>query len=179
MTNETTNIPAGWENIFEPGEQILWQGRPKPGILLKPSSAFTTLFGLAFSGFALFWMIMASQAGGYFWTFGLIHFTAGLGVMLGPIFWPAYMRKRTWYTLTNRKAYVADITLLGQKRLRSYPITKDTPIERISGTYPTLYFAHEKKRGKNGTYEVPIGFERLTEADTVHGLIRTMQKDDT
>lgn len=178
MTDHQTT-PAGWENILASDEKILWQGRPMQGIALRASHTFTTLSGLAFSGFALFWMIMASQAGGYFWTFGLIHFTAGIGVILGPILWPAYMRKRTWYTLTTDKAYIADITFLGQKRLRSYPITKDTPIEVVSGTYTTINFASEQRRGKNRTYTVPIGFERLTEGDTVRGMIRKIQKDDT
>ena len=179
MTNPAATPPAGWENILAPGETILWQGRPKQGIAWNKSRTFTTLFGLAFSGFALFWMIIAATAGGYIWTFGLIHFTAGLGVIFAPILWPVYMRKRTWYTLTTDNAYIADITLLGQKRLRSYPITKDTPIARISGDYPTINFASEERRGKRGPYHISIGFERLTEPDTVHGLIRKIQKDDT
>lgn len=178
MTDVSTP-PAGWENILAPGEVILWQGRPVPGIAFRASHTFTTLFGLAFSGFALIWMIGVAQAGGYMWTFGLIHFTAGLGVILGPILWPAYMRSRTWYTLTTDKAYIADLTLIGQKRLRSYPITKDTPIEVVSDTYTTINFATERRRGKNRTYTVPVGFERLTEGDTVRGLIRKIQKDDT
>ena len=181
MTNQQTqDVPEGWENTLGEGEVILWQGRPTPGINFSPTQGFTTLFGLAFTGFALFWMTQAARAGGNLWTFGLIHFSVGLAVLLGPILLPAYMRKKTWYTLTTRKAYIADLPILGGKRLRSYPITKDTPIEIKTGTYTTINFASTQRRGKNNrTYTVPIGFERLTDGDTVRGLIRQIQKDDT
>lgn len=180
MTDQQNHdIPEGWENTLAEGETILWQGRPVPGISFSLAQSFTTLFGLAFTGFALFWMMQAARSGGYIWTFGLIHFTAGLGVLLGPVLLPAYMRKRTWYTLSTEKAYIADMPILAGKRLRSYPITKDTPIEIKTGTYTTIIFASSQRRGKNNrSYTVPIGFERLTDGDTVRGLIRTIQKDD-
>jgi hypothetical protein len=172
------DVPEGWENTLAEGETILWQGRPVPGIGFSPAQAFTTLFGLVFTGFAVFWMVQAARVGGLMWTFGLIHFTAGLGVLLGPIFLPAYMRKKTWYTLTNQKAYIADIPILAGKRLRSYPITKDTPIEIKTGTYTTINFASALRHGKNNRVNtVPIGFERLTDGDIVRELIHTIQKD--
>ena len=62
--------PAGWEGILDTGETILWQGRPDGKIVLRPANTATFVFGLAFAGFALFWMIMASTAGGFFWAFG-------------------------------------------------------------------------------------------------------------
>lgn len=169
----------GWDGVLHDDESIIWQGRPEPGIAFKPSHVFTILFGLVFSGFALFWMIMASQAGGFFWMFGLIHFTAGFCVMFGPIVGPAYRRNKTWYTLTTDRAFVADITVFGRKRLKSYPILPQTPIETEVGTFTSIHFASETRRRKNRTYTVPIGFERLRDGETVSKLIRDMQKDNT
>jgi hypothetical protein len=171
--------PEGWAGLLREGEDILWQGQPEPGFGLKPAHIFSTLFGLAFSGFALVWMLEASQSGGYFWMFGLIHFTAGIGVMIGPIVGPAYMRRKTWYTLTNQRAFIADISAFGQKRLNFYPIKNDTPIEIISGNFTTINFASRTRRGKNRTYTVPVGFERLRDGATVNQLINDMQKDTT
>ena len=111
--------------------------------------------------------------------FGLIHFTAGIGVMIGPIVGPAYMRRQTWYTLTDQRAFIADISILGQKRLNFFPIQNDTPVEILSGTLTTINFASKTRQGKNGTYTVPIGFERLRDGQTVSALIRDMQKDLT
>lgn len=171
--------PEGWENVLADGETILWQGRPVPGISFNKGQVMTTLIGLAFTGIALFWMMQAAKAGGYLWTFGLIHVSGGLVVLLGPVLLPAHMRKKTWYTLTTQKAYIADLPFFGGKRLRSFPITKDTPIEIKTRTYTTINFASVLRRGKNDrSYTVPIGFERLTDGDTVRGLIRTIQKDN-
>jgi hypothetical protein len=171
--------PPGWEGVLHEGEEILWQGRPEPGVGLRPKHIFTILFGCAFSGFALIWMIMAATAGGYFWMFGLIHFTVGIGVILGPIFGPAYMRRKTWYTLTNQRAFIADITLFGQKRLKSYTINAETNVETEIGPLTTINFATVQRRGKNRTYTVPIGFERLLDGTKVSALILDMQKDKT
>jgi hypothetical protein len=171
--------PEGWEGLLRDGEEILWQGRPEPGIALKPTHIFSTLFGLAFSGFAVFWMVMASRAGGFFWMFGLIHFSVGISMSVGTIIGPAYMRGKTWYTLTNRRAFIADISIFGQKRLNFYPIAPETPISIITGNYTTINFASKTRRGKNRTYTVPIGFERLNDGPTVSKLISDMQKDAT
>ncbi len=70
----------GWDGILEMGETIPWQGRPDSHFRIKIGQIPVLLFGSAFSGFALFWMLTAASAGGYFWMFGLIHFSVGIGI---------------------------------------------------------------------------------------------------
>ena len=168
---------AGWDGLLDDGENILWQGRPDGGFAFKTSMIFLTVFGLFFAGFALFWMTMASMAGGYFWMFGLIHFAVGVGIIAGSILYPSYKRRRTWYTLTNRRAFIATVLPLLGKRLKSYPITEDTQIEFQDNAIPSVMFATETKRGKNSTYTVPIGFENISDARQVLTLLRSVQKD--
>jgi hypothetical protein len=135
------SIPAGWQGILDAGEDILWQGRPDPKVVWQLHHAFTFLFGLAFAGFALFWMIMASQAGGAFWMFGLLHFFVGLGLAVGTPFWASWRRRHTWYTLTDRRAFIAtDIPFRG-RTLKEYPITQETRITRQGGDPATIHFA--------------------------------------
>ena len=43
---------SSWENILDPGERILWQGRPDGAVVFRIQNAVTFLFGLAFAGFA-------------------------------------------------------------------------------------------------------------------------------
>ena len=64
-----------WEHLLASDEEILWQGSPKAGVRLEWSSPFIPLFFLFFTGFSVFWMIQASKAGGFFWTFGLLFFS--------------------------------------------------------------------------------------------------------
>ncbi|MCG3269358.1 aspartate carbamoyltransferase catalytic subunit [Yoonia sp. I 8.24] len=172
-----TKHSSAWDGILDTDEEILWQGRPNPGFAFRPSMIFTTLFGLAFAAFALFWMVMAASAGGYFWMFGLLHFAVGVGIIAGAVFFPSFKRRRTWYTLTNRRAFIAtELPMLG-KKLKSYPVTPDTPIEFRDDPIPSVMLASETKRGKNSTYTVPIGFELIHDARKVLTLLRSVQKD--
>ena len=167
---------SGWQDILDSDEKILWQGRPDGKVAWKIGHFFTILFGFVFAGFALFWMIMASQAGGGFWMFGLIHFFAGIAIAFGPPFWSAWTRRHTWYTLTDRRAFIAtDVPMRGRK-LKSYPIDSSTKITHEAGAPGSIFFASEYRRGKNSSYEVPIGFERINDDQAVARQIRDVQR---
>jgi hypothetical protein len=173
---KTQEAPAGWEGILDRGERILWQGRPDPTVVFKPRHAATFVFGFFFAGFALFWMIGASQAPGPFWMFGLIHFSVGIGLMIGPIVYPPWVRRHTWYTLTDRRAFIATDVPLRGRDLKSYGISEKTVLDFQQGPPGSIYFAEEYKRTKNGSRRVPIGFERIEEASTVLSLMREVQR---
>ena len=168
--------PAGWEGILAPGETILWQGRPDGALALTAAHLLQGVFGLAFAGFALIWMVIAATAGGYFWMFGLIHFTVGLGVMLAAPLSNMILRRASWYTLTTSGAVIAsDLPVLG-KRLTRYSIGADTPIRFEQGDpFSSLYFAERQRRGRNRMRVQPIGFERIAEGSKVMALIRRVQ----
>ena len=170
------NAHEGWEGILDPGEAVLWQGRPDPAIIFKVGNVVGCVFGLFFAGFALFWMIMASAAGGFFWMFGLLHFSVGLGVAVGAIFWSAGRRRHTWYTLTDRRAFIATDVPLRGRSLKSYPITRETVLDYDAGTPSTIHFNHEMRRGKNGQYRVDVGFERINDGAEVYRMMRDIQE---
>jgi len=173
------SAPAGWDGILDPSETILWQGRPDGAISFKPRSLMLSLFGCAFAGFALFWMIMAAQSGGGFWMFGLIHFSVGISLAIGGPLWDTFKRRHSWYTLTDRRAFVASNLPFMGKRLKSYPIETGTIVELSHDAVPSVYFATQTKRGKNGSYTVPVGFERIADAQEVYQLIRGIQQPGT
>ncbi|MAM62115.1 aspartate carbamoyltransferase catalytic subunit [Maritimibacter sp. UBA3975] len=167
------SVPAGWEGILDDGEEILWQGRPDQDFHMGLGKVFTVIFGVVFAGFALFWMVMASSAGGMFWMFGLIHFSVGVGMIFWSIYGSTYSRRNTWYTLTDRRAIVATNFLTKGKSLKSYPINAGTTVEFRAGPPDTIIFAHEERRGNKGRrYTVPVGFERLPDGHEVMRLIR-------
>lgn len=177
MTNPAPH-PAidGWESILDEGEKILWQGRPNGAVVFKLGNLMTFIFGLFFAGFALFWMIMAASAGGGFWMFGLLHFSVGIGLAFGSLFWSAFKRRRMWYTLSTRRAFIATDLPLKGRQLKSYPIGPDTILEFTDGPLATLNFNKEMRRGKNRTYTVDIGFERIKDGASVYRLMRDIQK---
>ncbi|HGG05419.1 MAG TPA: aspartate carbamoyltransferase catalytic subunit [Aliiroseovarius sp.] len=171
-------IKTGWESILDDDETILWQGRPSGAVRLKPGNIVGMLGGLGFAGFALFWMIMASKAGGGFWMFGLIHFTVGLSIAFGAIFWNAFRRRFTWYTLTNKRAIIATDLPVKGRVLKSYPIRFNTVLEYEPGPPATIIFSEELRRGSKGRrYTVKIGFEQISDGDRVYRLMRDVQRD--
>lgn len=168
--------PAGWEGILDPDERILWQGRPDPGFRMDLARVFPAVFGLFFAGFATFWMVMASRAGGIFWMFGLLFFFVGLGMILSSIFGDTIKRRGSWYTLTDRRAFIATDLPFRGKSLKSYPIDRDSVIDYRAGEPATIHFAHEYHRGEDHSYRVSIGFERIAEGEAVMRLIREVQR---
>ncbi|AUQ75659.1 aspartate carbamoyltransferase catalytic subunit [Phaeobacter piscinae] len=164
-----------WTGILDDGEEIIWQGRPDGAIALRPASLFQAAFGLFFSGFALFWMLGAFKSGGSSWMFGLLHFSVGLGIIFHAVFWSSYVRRNSWYTLTDRRALIGTrLPLLGRK-LKSYPLTGSTPLELVDGQPASVFFAERTKRGENGSTTVAVGFERIAEGREVYRMMRDVQ----
>ena len=163
-----TSVPEGW------------QGRPDGRLVVAPTDMLSGAFGFFFAGFALFWMIAASQAGGFFWMFGLLHFAVGIGVMVGGPVRSMFMRRRSWYTLTNRRAIIAsDLPLVG-RRLESYTITSHTPLTLVEhGAVSSVIFSEKRGWGRSAYRTTPIGFERIAEGRDVLGLMQQLQKGES
>lgn len=151
-------VPAGWEGIMQPGESILWRGRPiaKVNLLrLIPQVGF----GLIFTSFSVFWMVMAAQGGGVFWMFGLIFFFTGLGLIAKTLLDERMRMRDTFFTLSDRAAYIARRHWMQGRQLETYRITAAMPIT-LNGhaTRGDVIFSSRTVRSKNGSHEVPIGF---------------------
>ena len=167
----------GWDGILDPGEEIVWQGRPDQAFHVSARDIPPALFALFFTGFAVFWMNRAATMAGPFWMFGLIHFSVGLGIFWKSVFGATHRRRRTWYTLTDRRAFIATRSLRKGKELKSYPIAADTRLTYQDGPPATIHFARERRRGNKGrSYTVPIGFERIADGPDVLARLRRIQR---
>lgn len=186
----TQNTPTGWEGILDEGETILWQGRPDTQIVWSSLLSFQSFFGLFFGGFAAFWISMAllgvREAGGIFILFplfGVPFLLAGLYSFIGHIFWNAYVRGRSWYTLTDRAAYIAT-EIFGKRRLKTYPYADMQPPELQDNTPGSVIFAEDitvhsnRRRGRTRrlTQRVPVGFMRIDDARAVYRILSDRRK---
>ena len=163
-----------WKGLLDDDEKVIWQGRPSPRIKLAWQSTLDGLTSLFIIGFSIFWMVGASQAGGYFWMFGLLIFAVGLYKAVLIHFWKALERKATHYTLTNKRAFIA-LDGVNGKVLDSYPINADTTLTLKDGALTTIHFA--EKSGQNGrtSFTTPVGLEYIAEGRAVYQLLRKVQ----
>jgi len=162
----------GWDDILDPEEDILWQGRPDGRFHFKLHMIASFVFGLIFAGFSLIWMVAASIAGGYFWLLGSAHFFVGIGVAIIPFFKGRFTRRRTWYTLTNKRAYIATQFPFIGRNLKAYPIRPGTPIAFVDGAKPSIYFSHKVSGRRN----LPVGFEMIEDGKQVLSIMEDLQK---
>src|ERR1043165_109328 len=82
---------------LQPGEQLLWTGRPKGGVLFRKSDIFVIPFSILWGGFAIFWEIMAASGPFFFWLWGIPFVIVGLYLMIGRFFYDAKKREATVY----------------------------------------------------------------------------------
>lgn len=181
-----------WLPPLAPGERLLWQDRPEPSVIWRDLLKFETFFGVIFLGFSLFWtfgvafMLSGVSGGGLFSVFplfGLPFILAGLYLVVGRLFYDAYLRRNTWYTLTNQAAYIAT-TAFGKRGLQRYDRNDMSPPE-LEGDQPgTVWFArelHNVRRRRHGrsrhgarvtqAYETKIGFRRIDDARAVYRML--------
>ncbi len=178
-------VPPEWRGLLDPGEEIIWQGRPVAGIDGNDFSPGRSAMGVVMTGFAIFWLSKlhamrvprdAAWLEAFMSLFGLMFVALGLREAGGYILLNALKRGRTYYTLTNRRAFIARTSLLGRKSLKSYPIDAGTVLDYDGAEPATIHFATETRKGQKGrTYSVPIGFERVRDGRALYRAMRDVQ----
>ncbi len=177
-----TLIPAlsGWTGHLDDDERILWQGRPDGRLRIRLSSLATSIQGAFLMAFALFFanvtFEMTVGEGVWHWilpALALPFVLVGVYMLVGQYLWDTLRRRRTWYTLTDRRAFIAR-HLLG-RNLAEHPIDATTRLEfqERRGGLGTIWFSGNRQRGRNRR----VGFEMIGDARRVHKMMRFIQKD--
>jgi hypothetical protein len=119
----------------EPGEAIAWVGRPRAGRYFM-SMLPVFVFGIPWTAFAIFWVIMASGARGVgpigwaFPLFGVPFVLVGLGMLASP-FWAQRSAGQVAYVVTNRRVIFLEPNFpVGQKVVSLLP-GEFGPLERV------------------------------------------------
>lgn len=177
-----------WNGLLAPDEKILWQGQPCRAIDWRALLSPLTLMGAFFTSFSLFWIAMAASmtAGSgapvlfrAFPLFGLPFLVLGLWMLGGRVVLDAWLRGRTWYTLSSQTVFTAR-DVFARKTLESWPLRD---IERIvlEDGQPGAVIFHLKgstgvHQGGNARPIRPVGFHQIDSAQQVYSLMRKARR---
>jgi hypothetical protein len=177
------------------GESIVWAGRPQPGPIFHREDLFLVPFSLLWGGFALFWEAGVSGFGRahkaaagplfFFQLWGIPFVLIGQYFIWGRFIYAAWLKKRTYYAVTNRRVLVVQNG--GQRKVAScYLDTLPTLIkESGSNGRGVLRFTQPLSvwggRGNWGAWnpmnvgEVPV-FVDVEDVDSVYRVVSDMRE---
>lgn len=179
-------MAEGWEHYFQPGETLLWEGAPKPGIYGWGKIIGLALFGLPFlvigAGIGITGLGMVF--GPTWMEFGLGFFMAafsipfvgvGVGLVFGLWFAASQAHRRIRYAVSTRCAYIAQSWWT--RKIESYPILADTALGLEKGRRSdTVWFHVRKEKDSDGDRSTTrISFENIADGDGVYHLLRRVQ----
>lgn len=167
----------GWDAILEAGEEMLWQGWSRPKLTIGRGGLAEILSGI----------VIAALGGtmiGVGWTYGAwLMMVPGVPILLLGLWrlvpaavWDHLRLRRSFYSLSNRRAFLGGTSLLGRRRLVSWPITRKTSFRLVKGDPPSVRFYEGRlESGRRPRYHA--AFESIEDAPEVYKLLKTIQKD--
>jgi hypothetical protein len=163
---------ASWR---QPGEQVLWTGRPDPRVVIPGAAVAGIVIGLIFLGFGLFWV-----RGGDNSVVGLVPILIGAWLAVGGPIRDALIRRRTTYLITDRRAVVVtarrmtDTPVLDQpatvRRSRAGRVFADigTPVPHYSTTSgPSGPDGMPGPPTRRVRYVAPVTFRLVADGDAM------------
>ncbi len=139
-TSDGRNLRAEIEPYLNPGENILWVGQPNSARAsrLNPMLVIFLTFWL---GFAVFWTVTASAAGGAFGLFGIPFVLIGVGMFYGMTVGQKKQYSSAVYAVTDRRAIILYTDRHGVN-CTAYVFSnlQTVTMERVQGTVGTIRF---------------------------------------
>jgi len=114
---------------LDSGENLLWTGQPKTGIVFRTADIFLIPFSLLWCGFAIFWFTTALTSGApfFFVMFGVPFVLIGLFFVFGRFIIDAKQRENTTYGMTDDRIIIKSGVM--SKKVKSLNIRTLSDIE--------------------------------------------------
>ena len=145
------------EKTLKEGERVLWQGRPDGRIVFSTLNVGVSVFGFVLAGYMLVGFLLRDPDVGSFGVIVALFCVIGIALGIGSMVWSAFVRRRSWYALTNHRAFIlTDLPVQGRKLLY-YPILPGTQLDFRDGRLPSIIFAQVKTGGARHTKVRNVG----------------------
>ncbi len=181
--------PDRFKPYLSSGEDILWTGQPKQGVMFTGKDIFLIPFTLLWGGFALFWNVMVwimpgaqQPASWLFRLWGLPFLCVGLYMIGGRFIHDAIIRRTSFYAVSNQRILVLRGRKLTSLKIRRLP--KLELAERGDGTGSIMFEGNSMTTAfaMNGfALWLPslsgAQFLRIEKPRQVYDLIRTQDRD--
>lgn len=163
------------------GESIRWTGVPPQGLVLSSDDIWLIPFSLFWAGFVVFWNVAVFNIGAPlpFSLFGLVFLLIGFQFVFGRFLVDAYLRSKTRYALTEKRALI--LGGIRGKSLRSIDLKATAQVEftKIGSDRGTISFGKSGGRFRQSAlfispmYGAAPTFFRVRDAMKAYNLIQT------
>jgi hypothetical protein len=170
------NEAGSWDGILGPDEQIEWQGAPVQGIRWELARRETLAAVAAAAGGITLFAFTLGRSNNTLGNAALVFLAWGVIAAVVYHAWAFWNRRRTFYTLTNKRAFIATWHF-GVQTLRAYPIATMRPLRLVDSQPGHVYFDQDTVRRKDRstgleeTHIVEVGFLDLAEPRDVRDLL--------
>jgi hypothetical protein len=179
-------LNADLERELSAGETLIWNGRPRQGLMLRATDALLIPFSLLWGGFAVFWEVgvLSSGAPFFFILWGIPFVLVGIYITVGRFFIDAYIRSKTVYGVTNERILI--ISGLLSRTTKSLPLhtLSEISLQQYRNGSGTITFGaglpfagfYRGFAWPGMDQRLPPAFDGIPEANHVYTLIRQTQK---
>lgn len=159
------------------GEKLIWTGKPRTGIVFRPSDTFVIPFSIVWAGFAIFWetVVLMTDTPFFFKLWGIPFVLVGLYITVGRFFVDAKKRKNTVYGITSDRIIIksgvvtSDIKSLNIKNLPEITIN-----EKPDNSGTITFGSTDFRQGKG--VQQPPSLEFIEDARRVYDKIIDLQR---
>ena len=176
-----SNISVKLQKELSYGEQLLWSGQPRQGVVLRKSDALIIPLSLLWSGFAFFWEYSTYKSGSpiFLLIFGGVFSLIGLYFIFGRFIGDFLHRKQTYYGVTNHRVIIlSEFPIKKLQSLNLQSLIDITFLNKSDGSgsiifgqqHPLGSFLHGILWPGIGQYQNP-SFELITNVKSVYEII--------
>lgn len=174
MTDQT----IGWEDIFEPDEKLLWQGRPDPNFAWQKRHILPVILAIGVACLGVIWIFFTDLGSGYTVIMGVILLLLAVFLAIAPPVMAMMVRKASWYSLSNKRGFIAMHRPNLGRKLNAYAIEPDFDIKFDGKTPATIYFAIAPRINGNRADLMKISFDLIEDGQKVYDMMRAIQKGE-
>lgn len=165
-------------SYLEPGEYVVWKGRPEKGRLIDPNAVATVPFGIIWTVFSLIflWVAYTGEASFIVWVIVLLFLFIGLSFTFGGFIRHAKTQGKIQYYVTNYRLIVVE----GEDM--SFYTPDDLPpmkVRKYKNGYASILFARRYVGSQGRTYAPVCVLENIKDVAGAQRALSAMLRNES